>query len=45
MWDNLCHWGRQAGLPFAGLIMHGLVVSSSDTVVQREHAADSDIVK
>ena len=25
--------------------MHGLVVSSSDTVVQREHAADSDIVK
>jgi len=45
MWNNLCHGGREAGLPFAGLIVHGLVVSSSDTVAQREHAAASDIVK
>ena len=37
--------GRQTGLPFAVLIVHGLMVSSSDTAAQREHAVDIDVVK
>jgi hypothetical protein len=37
--------GRQAGLPFADLIAHGLMVVSSDTMARREHVVDSDIVK
>ena len=37
--------GRQTGLPFAVLIVHGLMVSSSDTAAQREHAVDIDDVK
>jgi hypothetical protein len=36
--------GRQTGLPFADLIVHGLMVSSSDTVAQREYAVDIDVV-
>jgi hypothetical protein len=34
-------FGRQT----SDLIVHGIMVSSSDTVAQREHASDNDIVK
>jgi len=41
----VCEVGRQAGLLFTNMIVHGLVIFSSKTVVQIEHIAPDDIVR
>ena len=43
--EGVCVVYRQGVLLFTDVIMHGLVVCSSKTVVQIEHIAPDDIVR